>query len=439
MFAWCAKAVRHNTGVSPCLAAIAALLIAWPSVGLAQSPVKWRFAVVGDTHVPDSNLLADMVAAFVGDGVQLVVFPGDIVDGGLAASALTYEEQLKTWRNLVGPLYQAGIGVYPIRGNHENDARSSIDVWNSVFSGPYALPGNGPDGEVNLTYSFTHKNALFVGLDDYLNIHRVNQAWLDQQLSGNTTRPHVFVFGHEPAFKVFHTDMLDDFATDRNAFWTSLQRAGVNLYLCGHDHFFDLARIDDGNANTNPDLYQVVVGTGGGRLFDKYNYFAGSDNSNYTPIQFAHFMSNGYLLVELSGESNADLGVTLAFKQRTIATDGAISYGSAYSLTYSAAAKANGSGNNETRCAANACTTPSAAQASALFDSIEPLFAAYFPAGSATQTVRIGADEAHYRSYAGATGLGTYQGGLWYSLDGAWNRYSTLNAARTQFCPTGCW
>ena len=36
-----------------------------------------------------------------------------------------------------------------------------------------------PEGEAGLTYSVTAKNALFVGLDEYVNLHRVNQAWLD--------------------------------------------------------------------------------------------------------------------------------------------------------------------------------------------------------------------------------------------------------------------
>jgi hypothetical protein len=180
-----------------------------------------------------------------------------------------------------------------------------VDTWNAAFSESYQLPGNGPTGETNLSYAFTYKNALFVGLDEYVSIHRVNQPWLNQQFAANQTHPHVFVFGHEPAFKVFHTDNLDNFVAERDAFWKSLAASGARTYLTGHDHFFDMARVDDGDGNPNNDIYQVVVGAGGGDLFDKHNYVGA--NSSYTPTQLAHTMANGYLLVELSGETDQDL------------------------------------------------------------------------------------------------------------------------------------
>ena len=303
----------------------------------AAPATAWRFALVGDTHVPASTVLGEMATAMVVDGVKLALFAGDIAQSGASASASTFAAQLVAWKALVGPLYAAGIGVYPIRGNHENDARQSVDTWNAAFSGRYQLPANGPTGETNLSYSFTYKNALFVGLDEYVNTHRVNQPWLDQQFAANQTRPHVFVFGHEPAFKVFHEDNLDNFVAERDTFWKSLARSGARTYLSGHDHFFDAARMDDGDGNPNNDIYQVVVGTGGGDLFDRHNY--GGANSSYTPAQLAHSMANGYLLVELSGATDTDLKVTLTFKQRTVGASGVVSYVPSYSFGYTAVAK----------------------------------------------------------------------------------------------------
>ena len=108
------------------------------------------------------------------------------------------QNQLRAWQSTMAPLFDAGVGVYPVRGNHEADVPGSTTAWSAAFTGRYALPANGPTGETGLTYSFTAKNALFVGLDEYVNLHRVNQAWLDAQLAANTS-PHVFVFGHERA------------------------------------------------------------------------------------------------------------------------------------------------------------------------------------------------------------------------------------------------
>lgn len=311
---------------------------------LASSATPWRFAVVGDTHVGTSSIAGEMVPALVADGVKLVLFPGDIVNAGKAVSASAYASQLATWKNLVAPLYNAGIGVYPIRGNHEDDAPGSIENWNAAFAGNFALPSNGPTGEINLSYAFNYENAVFVGLDNYVNIHRVNQSWLDQQFAANTARPHVFVFGHEPAFKAFHTDNLDDYAAERDTFWRSLTAAGVRAYFAGHDHFYDVARIDDGDGNTGNDVYQLVVGTGGGTLADQYNYLNASANSTYLPTALTHIMANGYLLVELAGDSNSDLDVSLTFKQRSIDSGGKASYVAVHTFGYSATSRSTSNG-----------------------------------------------------------------------------------------------
>jgi len=308
-------------------------------VGTSASPSTWRFTVVGDTHVQPGaySIPAEIVSAMLAESPSLVLVPGDIAEGGLGANAAALKMELELFKTVMLPLTNAGIPVYPIRGNHEDDAVKDGDdaaIWNEVFAGASTLPANGPSGEGNLTYSFSKNNALFIGLDHYANLHRVNQTWLDGQLAANT-RPHVFVFGHEAAFKVFHTDCLDDSVTERDAFWKSLSAAGVRAYFCGHDHFFDTARVDDGDGKADNDLFQVVVGTGGGELHDKFNYVG--ENSTYIPTGLSHLMVNGYLLVEVSGLSNSDLGVTLTFKQRTVATNGLVTYEPAYSFSYTAA------------------------------------------------------------------------------------------------------
>jgi hypothetical protein len=107
-----------------------------------------------------------LATEIVSQGVDLVVFPGDLVNGYNSQEAL--ESQLLTWRDTMQPIYDAGIGVYPVRGNHDLGSPPGTTAWNNVFSGDYALPQNGPDGELNLTYSVAHENALFLGLDEYV-------------------------------------------------------------------------------------------------------------------------------------------------------------------------------------------------------------------------------------------------------------------------------
>lgn len=278
--------------------------------------IAWRFAVLGDTHVTfDSDTIAEMIPYLLNDSIDLVLLCGDIVEGGKMTTAAELETELNLWQTIFQPLYNEGIGIYPVRGNHEDDANNNIVIWNRVFNGDKALPQNGPSGETNLSYSFIHKNAFFIGLDDYVNIHRINQPWLDQQLDANN-QPHVFVFGHEAAFKVFHTDCLDDFPNERNTFWKSLSEAGVKTYFCGHDHFFDAIEIDDGDGVAENNLYQCLVGGGGGWLMSKYNY--NGDNSEYSINPIYHRKEHGYALVEVSGDGISDLDVTITWKERFV-------------------------------------------------------------------------------------------------------------------------
>ena len=302
-----------------------------PAIVEEQGKV-WRFAVVGDTHVTtNSDTIKEMIPYFLQDSIDLLLICGDLVEGGKMTTAAELEAEFVMWQAIFQPLYDKGIGIYPVRGNHEDDAANNIAVWNKIFSGNKVLPQNAPTGETNLTYSFNHKNAFFIGLDTYVNIHKINQTWLNEQLTANK-QPHIFVFGHEAAFKVFHSDCLDDFSTERNAFWSSLTNAGVKTYFCGHDHFFDVTQIDDGDGNTQNDIYQYVVGGGGGWLMSKYNY--NGVNAPYSIKGVYHQKAHGYVLVEISGETTNDLDVVLTWKERYeventvkyIATDKVIKY-----------------------------------------------------------------------------------------------------------------
>jgi hypothetical protein len=154
-------------------------------------------------------------------------------------------------------------------------------------------------------------NALFLGLDEYVTPHRVNQVWVDAQLAENTN-PHVFAFGHEPAFKVSHSDCLDDYPADRDAFWESLEWAGGRTYFCGHDHFYDHARVDD-DGDPDNDVHQYVVGTAGAPLYSWSGNYDGN-NSYYTVENVYQARAYGYVLGEIEG-----LDVTLTWMQRVAA------------------------------------------------------------------------------------------------------------------------
>lgn len=256
------------------------ILIFWIN---AADNNKWTFAVICDTRGNDSNyagktgindaVLKEMAFAIAKEKCKLVLVPGDMVNGYWANNSVSYADQFKKWNDTLRPLYDAKIKVYTTRGNHEYGNYANYGVYPYNLTLDEALqraylnefaddnPDSGPLGEKDLTYNFSYNNALFIGLDVYANnhSHRVNQEWLDDVLETNN-KTHIFVFGHEPAFKVNHNDSLAVYPAERDAFWDSLGQAGCRVYFCGHDHFYNRALIKDSAGN---EIRQMLVGSCG--------------------------------------------------------------------------------------------------------------------------------------------------------------------------------
>jgi 3',5'-cyclic AMP phosphodiesterase CpdA len=255
----------------------------------ASAADSYKFIVTGDSRGDDNGInlqiIQELVTAIIAEDADLVLFSGDLVNDGTTP-------QLQNWvANFMVPLQNAGVMVYPCRGNH--DLLSGDAPWQIAFAGTHLLPQNGPAGELNMTYSFVHKNALFIALDEYVNFFKVNQAWLDDQLKSNTM-PHAFVFGHMPAFSVDHPDCLASLPADRDLFWNSLVSGGAYAYFCGHDHFYNHAEIQNANGTW---IQQVVAGTAGAPT---YNW----DGTYGEPARvhgIAHYASKGYSVVEVNG------------------------------------------------------------------------------------------------------------------------------------------
>lgn len=318
--------------------------------GGAVAEEPWRFVAFGDSRGGNEGsgvntpILSKLVTAVLAEKPAFVVFPGDLIYGHADRKELGDEGALKAmqgeldiWRATMDPLYNAGIMVYPVRGNHETTQRDpdrsghpahrpiwprTKETWDAVLSGPYALPQNGPDGEKNVTFSIAHRNALILGVDLYTYttpgakknadgsipkgvLHQANQPWVEAQLAGND-KPHVFSFAHEPAFKVDHRDCMhgddswgNDLSKERDLFWNSLRGAGARVFFAGHDHGFAHARIDDGDGNENNDIHQLVVGTAGAGKNVSANY--NGYNGGFTPVGIAEGHVYGFVVVDIDG------------------------------------------------------------------------------------------------------------------------------------------
>ncbi len=227
----------------------------------------------------NETILTMIARDLVSEKPDFVLVAGDLVNGWLHNSGADYPTQFAGWKKIMQPVYDAGIRIYPIRGNHEDGPerfalpplparleppagtqKAIKDAFRQAFDQNY-IPRNGPPGEERLTYSFVHKNAFIIGLDVFASHqHKVNQAWLDEQLSFRTDE-HLFIYGHEPAFGVCHIDNLSFYPYERDKFWNSIGKSGGRVYFCGHDHMYNRAFITDDEGNS---IRQIVCGTGGG-------------------------------------------------------------------------------------------------------------------------------------------------------------------------------
>jgi hypothetical protein len=256
---------------------------------------SWKFVVfadslslVSETGI-NTNILGELASAVAQERPAFVLFCGD-------CTYLPSLTSLSLWTNLMAPVYAAGIPVFPTVGNHE---AADLPAFTNFF-GPM-LPDNGPLGENRSTYFIAHSNALVLVLNEYApgNDYRVNQPWVDAVLATNS-RPHVFAVGHMPAFKLQHPDCLGSFPAERNLLWNALSNAKCRIYFCGHDHFYDHCRLDDGDGNPNNDLHQITVGTGGAPLYLDASY--DGTNGWWIPQRLYHEMQYGYVTVTIKGE-----------------------------------------------------------------------------------------------------------------------------------------
>lgn len=265
-----------------CIIILTIIAAALTSTALSD---PWKFAVMADSNIIDGDEnvrlggSADILGTLVNDlkleDIDFVIFPGDLSE---RENYDNLSEILGLWKSQMKPLYDAGIYVYTIRGNHDcpsPESNLSSDPYLRDF--PLAENAISPDG--GCTYAFTHKNAKFIGFDQYVNrkasfnshlysLHsnqgQMMNSWVISQID-NSTSPLNFAFAHEQLFpSESHSNCMANDPDSRDALVTALG-THHGAYLCGHDHMYLRGTASDGQGHTVPEL---VVGTAGGRIYD---------------------------------------------------------------------------------------------------------------------------------------------------------------------------
>ncbi len=155
---------------------------------------------------------------------------------------------------------------FPLPGNHDFGPTDLDFLQNYNYDPNGAEEPNivhwGPEPCTRTTYSFDFQNAHFVMLNVYCNesspwgidgsISDTIYEWLSEDLEG-TTKEHIFVFGHEPAFpqpddqtgiENHLDDSLNQYPEARDQFWALLAQHQVVAYFHGHTHNYSAVEID---------------------------------------------------------------------------------------------------------------------------------------------------------------------------------------------------
>ena len=256
----------------------------------------WKFGVMSDTQwtVPNDGknphgvavgLIEQINAQFIEAGVKFVVQVGDLTEKGTRKAMLTRATAAE-------PLYNAGIGFYPLRGNHEKQWSAAVDFYNDFPQtrglGPYvfgATSFSSPQANLDgLSYSFDYEDSRFVLLDQYTRLDGTGntkrdrdntniadqQRWVNKVLAGRPSGGHVFVFAHENLIGDTYPDVL--LGSDpgknpkaQNAFIGSLASNGIRYFISGHDHIHQrsLVKSPDGQSQ----VQQIISGSDSSKFF----------------------------------------------------------------------------------------------------------------------------------------------------------------------------
>ena len=265
---------------------------------------------------------------------DIVLWTGDIVNvnykiGSDSEKSKFFKDGIDAWFEAMAPVYQKQIKVLATRGNHEvvwydqnynpYPIKDAEKIWKDAFSGSHAFPKQTVFDDKQLSFYYCQGPVLLIGLDEYektYDEHQVNRQWLEGVLNDNQTKwkeRFIFAFGHEAAFATSTRhpakDTLAAHSEERDKMCEALSNAGAQVYLCGHDHFYDQMLVTWTKGPCT--MRQVVAGTAGAPFYPKTDY---PPENDWTLKRERHFdFVYGYVLITVEGTK-----ATIEFKGRNL-------------------------------------------------------------------------------------------------------------------------
>ena len=279
--------------------------------GLActASAEAWKFGVMDDTqwtcnadpasqnaNAVSVSIINQINPQFISAGVKFVIQVGDLTENGNDA-----DEAVRA--TAAQPLLNAGIGFFPMRGNHETYAspansyaipafQSSYPQTRGVsntfgaanFSSPTSVSTDLDGMSYSFDYATSDSSARFVILDTWATPNKKvtaagydygyslddQQAWISGRLNKDTRgTQHAFVFSHQPLIAENHQDSPFVGYTNanpdmQNAFFASLATNNVKYYISGHDHIHQRSLIASPDGNS---VVEEIIGASNSSKF----------------------------------------------------------------------------------------------------------------------------------------------------------------------------
>ncbi len=328
-----------------------------PATIAAETSEPWSFAVMSDTQWKSNldgenpetvavGIINQLNDQFIDAGVNFVLQVGDLVDKETdSPNGYPANRTLDTRAAAAQPLYDAGIGFFPLRGNHEGSALAATEVQalfpqtqTGVFTktdGTAFSMGSGfssPSTNLaGLSYAFTYNNATFVLLDQFTptdskasdgstysqsnNAISSQQPWITSTLNSKPGDSHAFIFSHKQLFGGNHTDTLFGSPTSnaaaQDAFIASLDDANVGYLFSGHDHMHNLSVVTSPDAAA--EVHQVICASNSYKFYtpvslgshgtDTVGYNSGKISKNREVEVSQELWSVGYYIVTIDGQS----------------------------------------------------------------------------------------------------------------------------------------
>jgi 3',5'-cyclic AMP phosphodiesterase CpdA len=195
----------------------------------AAAAFGWAFGVCGDSRDDDRGVFPRILSAVEKSDMEFLIHTGDLERHPGTGPWEAFNERTAGFPK---PLHL-------VIGNHE----IGRGVRGTDFAAFFGLS--------DTSYSFRHKDAFFIILDNAEGLFRPSTlSWLEQQLAENPKGKlgiaHLVVAMHIPPLTegVYAHGVKADYGKQSDHLLTLLRRHGVDLLLCSHEHIQRIYDLD---------------------------------------------------------------------------------------------------------------------------------------------------------------------------------------------------